>query len=95
MSAHAELGYRERANAAFEATPAEGRCAAPGCAETPPAHCPFCATHHFALPPGYARAVLRARARADRAPIERRAGAQAEYRAFLTSCINTLKGGRA
>lgn len=71
------------------------RCAAPGCGETPPKHCPFCAAHHFSLPAAYAKAAIRSRIACDGATT---AGdldkAVKDYRFVVDACLKQLAYAR-
>lgn len=82
-------------------TPAMGEIGAPracmACGRPAPARCVFCPDCHFALPPPYARAALKARIACERAePGFRAAEARRAYDSTLKSCLAALaaKGGR-
>ncbi len=71
----------------------EEGCAVPDCADVPPKGCVFCTQHHFALPPAWSRAIIRARIACERAEGEvRGAAAKRTYAAQLAVCLNHFQG---
>lgn len=111
MGAFEELGYRAPSSGALAggespASPVlrapqwakDGECCAvPGCGRATPKSCVFCPEHHFALPPAYARAAIKARIACERAGTDpARATARATYAFTLKSCLAALPktGGR-
>ncbi len=79
-----EIGYRRTS-----VTATEGGCA--HCGRPKPPRCVFCPDCHFALPPAYARAALRAQIACERAvPGAAAEQARATFRSTIRSCLNAL-----
>lgn len=95
MSAFAEIGYRAPASLAPQKRAAAGLCPVQECDGHVPEGCVFCTDHHFQLPTGYARAVLKAKIACERAKRpETRAFLDQQFASFVRSCVTHLGEAR-
>lgn len=91
MNAFAEIGYRQPAPVTPEVRMAAGQCPVDACDGHVPEGCVFCTDHHFRLPTGYARAVLKAKIACERARRETSAFADNQLASFVRSCVAWLQ----